>query len=107
MKDIISEALSRQVAMALDASGGVRALYGEPISYGDEEIVPIARITLELTANAEGSGSGKSGLAALARSSGGGGGTAGAGVRVHIDPVGFLRQQAGELVFVPLESRQH
>ena len=107
MKDIISEALGRQVAMALDASGGVRALYGEPISYGDEEIVPIGRITLELGANAEGSGGGKSGLASLGRSSGGGGGTAAAGVRVHIEPLGFLRQHEGELVFVPLEARPH
>jgi len=107
MKDLLTDALSKKVASALAATGGVNALYGDPVRVGDEEIVPVGRITLELaaTADADGSGGGKAGLAKLGTlPSGGGGGKAGAnaGVRVLVEPMGYLRSGSQGPEFVAL-----
>ena len=107
MKELLTDALSKKVAAALTASGGVQALYGEPITVGDEQVVPVGRITVELSANAdaEGSGGGKAGLPGLGKlTSGGGGGNAGAGagIRIHVEPLGFLRSTQDGPVFVSL-----
>ena len=104
MKDLISDAISKKLAGTLDAIGGARALYGDPISFNGEQIVPVARVSVILSAGAEGAGSGNSGiggsLAGLAK--GGGGGSADAGIRVVIEPVGFLRPGADGPVFCAL-----
>lgn len=106
MKDLITDALTQKLATTLEAMGGARALYGDPIAFNGETIVPVARVSVRLSASAEGSGSGNAGLGgALAQKAlGGGGGAAGAGVDVRIEPVGFLRSTPQGPVFVALEA---
>lgn len=108
MKDLITDAIGRKLAATLESVGGAKAVFGDPITFNGEQIVPVARIVVKLSAGAEGSGGGNAGaglgggLANLAR--GGGGGNAEAGVQVTIEPVGFLRQTAGGPVYVTLDS---
>lgn len=104
MKDLITDAISRKLAATLESVGGARALYGDPIAFNGEQIIPVARVTVTLAAGADGSGGGNAGLtggiANMAR--GGGGGNAEASVKVAIEPVGYLRATAQGPVFVPL-----
>lgn len=106
MKELLTEALNRKLAATLESLGGARALYGDPIRFGGEEIVPVARILVSLSAGAEGSGGGNAGLTGavsnLAR--GGGGGNAEAGIRVSIEPVGYLRAGPDGPVFCALAA---
>lgn len=106
MKDLITDAITQKLATTLEAVGGARALYGDPIAFNGETIVPVARVTVRLAANAEGGGSGNAGIGgALAQKAlGGGSGSAGAGIDVRIEPVGFLRSSAQGPVFVALEA---
>ena len=107
MKDLLTDALQKKVSAALSATGGVNALYGEPVKIGNDEVVPVGRIAIELSANAQGGGSGKTGVAALSKlsaaPSGGGEGDAAAGVRIVIEPVGYLRAGANGPEFVRLD----
>lgn len=104
MKDLLTDALARKLTSTLDALGGARAVYGDPVSLNGESLLPVARITVTLSAAAEGSGGGHSGLGSLApRAHGNGGGTAEAGVRVLIEPLGYLRATADGPVFCRLE----
>lgn len=104
MKDLITDAITKKLASTLDAIGGAKALYGDPIVFNGEEIIPVARISVVLSASAEGSGGGNSGLggslASMAKGSGGG--TADAGVKVSIEPVGYLRSSPQGPMFCPL-----
>lgn len=106
MKDLITDAISKKLAGTLEAIGGAKALYGDPITFNGEQIIPVARVSVVLSATAEGSGGGNSGLggslASMARGSGGG--TADAGVKVTIEPVGYLRSTPQGPVFCPLVS---
>lgn len=104
MKDLLTDAIAKKFTATLESVGGVRALYGDPIDFNGEQIVPVARVTVTLGAGADGSGGGNAGLtgsiANMAK--GGGGGNAEASVKVVIEPVGFLRATAQGPVFVPL-----
>lgn len=93
MKDVISDAIRRKVSSAIEATGGVKAVYGDPVKLNGEEVIPVARITITLGAAASGGGSGDSGASAKLSSmaKGGGRGDADASVRIHIEPIGFLR----------------
>ena len=106
MKDILTDAISKKLSATLESLGGAKALYGDPIAFNGEQIVPVARITVVLSAEAEGSGGGNAGLTGgisnLAK--GGGGGNAGAAVRVTIEPVGYLRGAEEGTVFCPLSA---
>ena len=106
MKDLITDAISKKLAGTLEAIGGAKALYGDPITFNGELIIPVARVSVVLSASAEGSGGGNSGLggslASMARGSGGG--TADAGIKVTIEPVGYLRSTPQGPVFCPLVS---
>jgi len=105
MKDFLTDALSKKFAATLESVGGAKALYGDPIPFNGEEIIPVAKVTVLLSAAAEGSGSGNSGLGGFSSlAKGGGGGNAEAGVKVLIEPVGFLRSTANGPVFVPLAA---
>ena len=105
MKDLLSDAVAKKLNATLEAVGGVRALYGDPVTFNGEEIIPVARVSITLGADAEGSGGGDSGASARLNSmaKGGGGGKAKASTRVDIEPVGFLRAGADGPVFVPLD----
>ncbi|MDF2445872.1 MAG: hypothetical protein K0S46_1108 [Moraxellaceae bacterium] len=103
MKDLITDAIMKKLAETLQALGGARTLFGDPIRFNGEEIVPVARVSVLLSAAADGAGGGNAGLASFAQlSKGGGGGNAEAGVRVLVEPVGFLRGTADGPVFCPL-----
>lgn len=106
MKDLITDAISKKLAGTLEAIGGARALYGDPIPFNGEQIIPLARVSMSLSASAEGGGGGNSGLgksiASMTRGSGSG--TADAGVSVIIEPVGYLRSTPQGPVFCPLVS---
>lgn len=93
MKELITDALNKKLMAALEATGGVRALYGDPIVFQGEEIVPVARIVLKLAAGAEGSGGGDAGVQKLFGNAakGSGCGHAEAGLQISIEPVGYLR----------------
>lgn len=90
MKDMLSESIQKKLTETLESTGGAKALFGDPVTLNGQEVVPVARVSVVLGADAEGSGGGDSGaLAGLAK--GGGGGNAGASVRVDVEPVGYLR----------------
>lgn len=101
MKDLITDALQKKLEATLAATGGVKALYGDPMTVDGKTIVPVARIRLVLQANAEGEGGGRSALKNPLSSGakGGGGGIAGAGVEIVIEPAGFLSPDGDTLRF--------
>lgn len=102
MKDLISDAFSKKLAGTIESVGGAKAVFGEPVMLNGEQIVPVARIVISLSAAAEGSGGGNAGvtgaLANLAKGSGGG--NAEAGIRVVVEPVGYLKSSPGGPVYV-------
>lgn len=106
MKDLLADAITSKFSSTLESLGGAMAVYGDPVQFGDEQIIPVARVGVVLSAGAEGAGGGNAGLTGgitnMAR--GGGGGNANASVQVSIEPVGFLRPTPGGPVFCPLES---
>ena len=104
MKDLITDAISKKLAATLEAIGGARALYGDPISFNGEQIIPVARVAVVLSAAADGAGGGDAGLTGGIRNmaKGGGGGKADASIQVSIEPLGFLRAGADGPVFCPL-----
>ncbi len=106
MKDLITDAISKKLATTLESVGGARALYGDPIDFNGEQIIPVARVTVSLAAGADGSGSGNAGLTGgisnLAK--GGGGGKADASVNVIIEPIGYLRSTTDGPVFCPIDA---
>jgi len=106
MKDLITDAISKKLAATLESIGGAKALYGDPIDFNGEQIIPVARITISLAAGADGSGGGNAGLTGSITNmaKGGGGGKADASVNVSIEPVGWLRSTAAGPVFCPIEG---
>lgn len=104
MKDILTDAIAKKFSATLESVGGAKALYGDPIRFNGEEIVPVARVTVTLAAGADGSGGGNAGLTGSITNmaKGGGGGNAEASVKVAIEPVGYLRATTQGPVFVPL-----
>jgi len=104
MKDLITDAISKKLSATLESIGGARALYGDPITFNGEQIVPVARVTVLLSAGADGSGAGNAGLTGgiTNMAKGGGGGKADASVQVSIEPIGFLRATGDGPVFCPL-----
>ncbi len=103
MKDFLTDALTQKLAATLESVGGARALFGDPIPFNGETIIPVGRVTVQLSATAEGSGGGQSGLSGLSvLPKGGGGGTAGAGVKVTVEPVGYLRSTPSGPQYVAL-----
>lgn len=104
MKDLITDAISKKLAGTIESVGGAKAVFGEPVTFNGEQIVPVARIVISLAVAAEGSGGGNAGvtgaLSNLAK--GGGGGNAEAGIRVTVEPVGYLKASPGGPVFVAL-----
>src|SRR5690554_5975313 len=104
MKDMLTDAISKKLSGTLEALGGAKALYGEPIEFNGEQIIPVARIMVSLAAGADGSGGGNAGLTGgiTNMAKGGGGGKADASVQISIEPVGFLRTTAEGPRFVPL-----
>lgn len=106
MKELLTDALNKKLLAVLEATGGVRSLYGDPVYWHGEEIVPVARIALKLSAGAEGAGSGDAGVQKLFGNAakGGGGGHVEAGIQILIEPVGYLRAGEGGTQFVRIED---
>lgn len=106
MKDIFSDAIREKVSAALQSSGGIQALYGDPVELDGEEIIPVGRISITLGAAGKGGGSGDSGASAKLGSmaKGGGGGDADASVRIDIEPVGFIRKTPDGPAFSSLKG---
>jgi uncharacterized spore protein YtfJ len=106
MRDLITDAISKKLAATLESIGGAKALYGDPIDFNGEQIIPVARITVTLAAGADGSGSGNAGLSGSIANmaKGGGGGKADASVNVSIEPVGYLRSSKDGPVFCPIAA---
>ena len=106
MKDLITDAISKKLAVTLESIGGAKALYGDPIDFNGEQIIPVARVTVTLAAGADGSGGGNAGLTGSITNmaKGGGGGKADASVNVSIEPVGWLRSTPAGPVFCPIEG---
>ncbi|MEE4250985.1 MAG: hypothetical protein V2I38_10375 [Alcanivoracaceae bacterium] len=104
MKDLITDAIRNKLAATLESVGGAKALYGDPIDFNGEQIIPVARVMVSLAAGADGSGGGNAGLAGSVTNmaKGGGGGKADASVNVTIEPVGYLRSTPQGPVFCPL-----
>jgi uncharacterized spore protein YtfJ len=106
MKDLITDAISKKLATTLESIGGAKALYGDPIDFNGEKIIPVARITVTLAAGADGSGGGNAGLTGgiTNMAKGGGGGKADASISVRIEPVGYLRSSKDGPVFCPIDA---
>ena len=100
MKDAITEAINSKLSGTLEGLGGAGAIYGDPITLGGEELIPVARIRVRLSSAADGGGGGDSGAGLSAMAKGTGGGKADAGMEVDIEPVGVIRStdQGPELV---------
>lgn len=96
----------KKVTAALESTGGIQSLYGDPITVGGDEIVPVGRISVHLGAAAEGGGSGDSSAAArlTGKAKGGGGGNADASVRIDIEPLGFIHNTTDGPAFVRLDD---
>lgn len=92
MKNLIKDAVAEKLTATLEGVGGAAALYGDPVALDGRELIPVARIRIELATHAEGEGGGKAGLASALRNSadGKGEGNASAGVTIHIEPVGVI-----------------
>ena len=105
MKDMLSDAISKKLNATLESTGGIKALYGDPIEFNGEQIIPVGRVSLTLGAAAEGSGQGDAGASAKLNSlsKGGGGGDADASVQVEIEPLGFIVSTPDGPVFRKLE----
>lgn len=104
MNTLLTDAIMKKLGTTLESIGGAQALYGDPITVNGEQIVPVARITVSLTAGAEGSGGGQAGLPGIGQlTKGGGGGNTEAAVRIVIEPVGYLQTTPNGLVFCPLD----
>lgn len=107
IKALITRELSEQLANALELTGGMKTLFGDPVAFNGREIVAVGRITIKLTAEAEGLGHGNtygmpSGMKNLAKGSGGGSATS--GVQVTVEPVGYLSVDSNGTKFVLLEN---
>ena len=94
MKDLITDAIKDKLGATLESLGGATAIYGDPITFNGEQIVPVARVVVRLNADADGKGGGDAGLTGGIKNmaKGGGGGKAGAGIDIAIEPAGFLRK---------------
>lgn len=105
MKDMIKDAIAKKLSTTMESIGGANALYGDPVTFNGEEIIPVARVTVVLGADAVGSGGGNAGLSSLTnRAKGSGGGDAEASVRVNIEPVGFLKSTPNGPVFCAISE---
>lgn len=94
MKDLITDAIKDKLGATLESLGGASAIFGDPISFNGEQVVPVARVVVRLQADADGKGGGDAGLTGGIKNmaKGGGGGEAGAGIELSIEPAGFLKQ---------------
>lgn len=104
MKELLIEAFSKQLSETIASSGGAKAVFGDVIHLDGKEIVPVAQISIHLSASAIGSGAGESGLSAFgSMNSGGGQGAAGAGIDIEITPLGYIKSGDVEPEFVRLD----
>lgn len=105
MKELITDALQKKIGATLESLGGAHAVFGDPVTFNGEQVIPVARITVQLAADADGQGGGAAGVAtALSqRARGGGSGTASAGIQVAIEPAGVLRKHGDTLTFVAID----
>lgn len=106
---ILSDNLAASITKSIESLGGARAVFGEPIKAGDTQIIPVARIRIQLASAAEGQGGGdiaQSGGTRLLgqKLGGGGGGKAGAGVTIDIEPVGYIENAAGQTRYCTLSD---
>ena len=104
MKDLITESIQKKLGATLESVGGASAVFGAPVQFNGEEIIPVARIVITLSADADGEGGGNAGLTGGIRNmaKGGGGGKAGAGIQIAIEPAGYLRGTGDKMSFIPL-----
>lgn len=105
MKELITDALQKKIGATLESLGGARAVFGDPVEFNGEQVIPVAHICVQLTADADGQGGGGAGVASALsnRARGGGSGTAAAGIRVTIEPAGVLRQEGDTLTFIAID----
>ena len=104
MKEFLTDALQKKISSTLEALGGVKSLYGVPIAFNGEEIIPVGRISLMLAAGAEGFGGGNSGIASSLLAKGGGSGNAEAVIKIVMEPLGYLRGTEAGPVFYALQE---
>ncbi len=84
------EELVRKVAETLEKEGNTRAIFGEPIKLDTKTLIPVACVAVG------GAGAGVSPKADQRGFGAGGGGG------LNVMPVGFIHEQAGEIVFTPI-----
>jgi len=105
MKDIISDEIKKKLSMTIESVVSTNMLFGDPIELNGEQLIPVAKIVINLSARAEGSGGGNAGLkgslASLAK--GGGEGQAGSGVKITVEPLGLISSKSGEPKLIPLD----
>jgi len=88
------EDLMKQIAETFEKEGNVRAVFAEPVKLETKTVIPVAAISL---------GGGAGGMGPVTESKvarailGGGGGAA-----IQVQPVGFIHERDGEVVFTPI-----
>lgn len=88
------EDLMKQITETFEREGNVRAVFAEPVKLETKTVIPVAAISL---------GGGAGGVSPAVESKlakaifGGGGGAA-----IQVQPVGFIHERDGEVVFTPI-----
>lgn len=98
MKNIITDEITKNLATTLKSTVSANMLFGEVIELNGEQFIPVAKVVINLSADADGGGNGNAGLKSsfTNMAKGGGEGKAGAGVKISVEPVGLVSSKSGE-----------
>jgi uncharacterized spore protein YtfJ len=109
--DRAAETIARELKQMLATETNANAIFGSPVKLDQHTVVPVA--ILEIGGGA-GGGFGRGAAADAGKSflqkakrlvARGGGGGAGGGLAIRVRPVGFLCEENGRVVFMPIDVR--
>lgn len=96
------EAIVQDVVKTIEREGNVKAIFGDPVELDSHRIVPVARAHISV-----GGGGGFGGalekLAEAAHKLVPAGAGGGGGIDITIEPVGFVSEKDGAVVFTAIE----
>jgi len=105
MKNIITDEITKKLATTLNSTVSANMIFGDAIELNGEQYIPVAKVVINLSADAEGGGSGNAGLKSsfTNMAKGGGEGKAESGVKITVEPVGLVSSKSGEPTLIPLD----
>ena len=93
------EEIVKQVAETIQKEANARAVFAEAMKLETHVVIPVAAVHISLGGG--GTGSSRKPTSELARFFGAGGG----GLDVRANPVGFIHEKDGAVVFTPIEIK--